>query len=247
VATFADYLTLVPAIQLAFHHQGIARPTETQIIGLATELLPIFQQLQKSTAPVPPPVPVPVIPATWYMTCPVFPTNATGVLQPDLPPGASAIVGVNSGGVLTFTVPGVSLDSWGGSITVSAPGYVPQVVRLVQPDEWQPAVTLVPVPVPVETPPHATTGDGTQGNPFVAMSADPTQIAHDVRASMAFFGYPVSDDAYWIGACNHPGQFSNGLWYEGWNKYWEDRMTPGNTGAADPNDGSLPALHRVGQ
>jgi hypothetical protein len=90
---------------------------------------------------------------------------------------------------------------------------------------------------------YAQQGNGTPGSPIVAMSADPAQIARDVRASLAFYGR--TDDAYWIGISNHPtGPFSNGLWYLGWNKYWEDRADPMNTGAANPSDAGLPALHR---
>ncbi len=85
-------------------------------------------------------------------------------------------------------------------------------------------------------------GTGTQIDPIVAMSSDPAQIARDVHASLAFFD--GGDDKYWIDKASHAGMFSNRLWYLGWNKYWEDRCDPTNTGSANPTDAGLPAVHR---
>jgi len=85
---------------------------------------------------------------------------------------------------------------------------------------------------------------GTPTDPIIAMSADPAQIARDVRASLAYYGR--TDDAYWISLCDHPGgPFSNGKWYHGWNRYWELRADPSNTGSADPNEAANPAIHRA--
>ncbi len=86
-------------------------------------------------------------------------------------------------------------------------------------------------------------GTGTQADPIVAMSSDPVTIARDVRASLAFFNR--HDDGYWIDHASHAGMFSNGKWYLGWNRYWEDRADLTNvTGSANPNDAGLPAVHR---
>ena len=82
----------------------------------------------------------------------------------------------------------------------------------------------------------------TPNNPIIAMSADPAQIAIDVRASLAFFNR--TDDLYWVSLCNHVSNgYSDGVWRLGWNRYFEDRANPANTGSADPRDGNLPALH----
>src|SRR5882762_4444877 len=81
-----------------------------------------------------------------------------------------------------------------------------------------------------------------ESDPLIAMSGDPVQLAIDVHASLVFFGR--TDDAYWISVCNHPSNgFSDGVWRLGWNRYFEDRATPGNNGSANPSDGNLPALH----
>lgn len=77
------------------------------------------------------------------------------------------------------------------------------------------------------------------------MSSNSSQITKDVAASLAFFGSSATntDASYWISKASTAEQFSDGLWYLGWNKYWEDRMTPGNTGSADPAGGKQPAQH----
>jgi len=85
------------------------------------------------------------------------------------------------------------------------------------------------------------TGTGTFTDPIIAMSGVGGQIATDVRASLAHFNR--NDDPYWIEKESTPAQFSNGLWFLGHNRYWEARMDPANTGSADPNLGTLPALY----
>jgi hypothetical protein len=87
------------------------------------------------------------------------------------------------------------------------------------------------------------TGTGTLTDPIVAMSADPAQIARDVRESLAHFNR--TDDPYWLDKESKMAQFSNGLWHLGHNRYWEARMDPTNTGSADPNLGKLPALYTL--
>src|SRR5207248_1898437 len=80
--------------------------------------------------------------------------------------------------------------------------------------------------------------------PHVDESADPTAIAAAVRASRQFYGFGAgTDDQYWIDKASTPAQFSNGKWYLGWNRYWEVRADPHNTGSADPNLGSLPSIY----
>lgn len=86
---------------------------------------------------------------------------------------------------------------------------------------------------------------GSQTNPIIAMSIDPTAIAASVRASRQFYGFGPNppDDQYWIDHASVVAQFSNGKWYQGWNRYWELRADPANTGSADPNQGGNPAIH----
>lgn len=96
------------------------------------------------------------------------------------------------------------------------------------------------------TPPGPAPGDpGSQTNPIVAMSIDPAAIAASVRSSLQFYGigFNPAIDNYWIGLASSPAQFSNGKWYQGWNRYWEVRANPSNTGSADPALGSEPAQH----
>ena len=98
--------------------------------------------------------------------------------------------------------------------------------------------TAGPAPGP---PPGA---EGSQSNPIIAMSSDPAAIAASVRASRQFYGFgAATDDQYWIDKASTVAQFSNGKWYLGWNRYWEVRADPANTGSADPALGSLPAIH----
>jgi len=89
---------------------------------------------------------------------------------------------------------------------------------------------------------------GSASNPIIAMSSVPANIEASVAASMAWYvanttGPSNPSAAYWVGLASTPTAFSNGKWYLGWNKYWEDRMSPTNTGSADPNGGGLPAVH----
>lgn len=84
------------------------------------------------------------------------------------------------------------------------------------------------------------TGTGTQQDPIIAMSADPAQIARDIRASLAHFNR--TDDAYWLEKESAPAKFSNELWHLGHNRYWETAMAPTDTGSRNPADGRLPAL-----
>jgi hypothetical protein len=95
-------------------------------------------------------------------------------------------------------------------------------------------------------PPGPPAGDpGSQTNPIIAMSADLTAIAASVRASRQFYGFGPNpaDDQYWIDHAKAAAQFSNGKWYLGWNRYWEVRADPANTGSADPSLGGEPAIH----
>lgn len=117
------------------------------------------------------------------------------------------------------------------------------------------AIAQSPVAAPVvpnaggaggTTPSGPPPGDpGSQSNPIIAMSAVLADIAASVRASRQFYGFGPNppDDQYWIDKASHAEQFSNGNWYLGWNRYWEVRADPANTGSADPNLGGQPALH----
>lgn len=86
---------------------------------------------------------------------------------------------------------------------------------------------------------------GSQTNPIIAMSAVEADIAVSVRASRQFYGFGPNppDDQYWIDHAKVVAQFSNGKWYQGWNRYWEIRADPANTGSANPNEGDNPAIH----
>ena len=89
-------------------------------------------------------------------------------------------------------------------------------------------------------------------DPIVAMSSVPGQISADVTSSFNHFspiaitnGTPIGDVSYWIGKAGSAEQFSDGKWYLGHNKYWEDRMdcfNPGFPSSADPAGGSVPAV-----
>lgn len=119
------------------------------------------------------------------------------------------------------------------------------------------AIAQTPIAVPITgsggggapggtTPSGPAPGDpGSQSNPIIAMSAAPADIAASVRASRQFYGFGPNpaDDQYWIDKASHAEQFSNGNWYLGWNRYWEVRADPANTGSADPNLGGQPAIH----
>jgi hypothetical protein len=97
------------------------------------------------------------------------------------------------------------------------------------------------------------TGPGSFGEPIVAMSADPAQIALDVQSSYDYFspiaiaaGKSIGTVDYWVGLASTAHQFSNGKWHLGHNKYWEDRMdihNPGFPSSADPAGGAIPAVH----
>jgi hypothetical protein len=84
--------------------------------------------------------------------------------------------------------------------------------------------------------------------PIIAMSADPAAIAASVHASYVWYvanlGSALATEPYWVDKAGHPDVFSDHKWYLGWNKYWEDRMHPANTGTADPAGGSLPSVHQ---
>jgi hypothetical protein len=84
---------------------------------------------------------------------------------------------------------------------------------------------------------------GSQSNPIIAMSIDPTAIATSVRLSRQSYGFGPNpaDDQYWITKATNAEQFSNGKWYQGWNAYWHARADPANPGSADPNLGDLPS------
>ncbi len=139
---FSKYLQYWPQIEAAFAGQGITI-TLVQLEAIVIELLPLFQK-----PPSPPPIPVPIpapVPQPWMMRLPIFgdaSATATGVFQPDLPPNSPEIIGENIGGILTFTVPAVNLDSWGGTIVVSAPDFDSITIRTIIPGENQPAITL---------------------------------------------------------------------------------------------------------
>lgn len=82
------------------------------------------------------------------------------------------------------------------------------------------------------------TGDGSsEARPIIAMPL--SDLAAQVRGSALCYGR--TDDTYWIEHANHAGQFSNGLWYSGWNAYWYARMAPNDTGSADPYLAGRPA------
>ena len=154
----ADYLQYWPQIQAAFSSVGSSLTLE-QVI----QLIPLIETIiSKATPATPPPTtiqpiqpiePAPTGPKPWILTVEVLGMNniplvsATGQFQPDLPAGSPFIVGVNTAGYLSFAVPAQSLDSWGGNLSVSAPGYNSYSGRIQQPDENQPTITLTPTAV----------------------------------------------------------------------------------------------------
>lgn len=109
------------------------------------------------------------------------------------------------------------------------------------------------LPTSAQTP-STGTGTGAVGtgsgdspeDPRVTSSLDPTYLHAAISASYAGTHNgatePDSDNNYWFGLASNPGQFSDGVWRIGWNRYWEERMDPSNNGSANPKDGDLPAL-----
>jgi len=105
---------------------------------------------------VPIPLPAPT-PQPWVLQVSVrgtdngLLTGVTGSVQMDLPAGNPAIQCVNGGtgtlGRLACYMPASELDTWGGALSVGAPGYQSAIVRLVQPDENQPDIYLPAIPV----------------------------------------------------------------------------------------------------
>jgi hypothetical protein len=101
--------------------------------------------------------------------------------------------------------------------------------------------------------------DGVMGSdaahPIVAMSIDPDQLRRDVTASFNHYdpiaraaGISIGTIDQWVGYASQPELFSSMKWYNGWNKYWEDRMdihNPGFSGSADPGGGDHPAVYRA--
>lgn len=94
-------------------------------------------------------------------------------------------------------------------------------------------------------------GDGTPGsssaNPIIAMSSNPDQIRADATASWNHFHPGKPFDNEWYDYAAKPDIFSDGKWYLGWNRYWEDRMdynNPGYPSHADPGGGKLPSVWR---
>ena len=110
-----------------------------------------------NTPPIVTPTPPP-IPASWPLQVTVRGVHgdvlpeATGSLQFDLAPCTTPFAPAeNVDGRLVFAVPGVCSDTWGGNLTVVAPGYLPVTVRITQPDENQADILLSPPLPPIPT------------------------------------------------------------------------------------------------
>ena len=110
-----------------------------------------------NTVPVPRPVSPPVVVAQpWLLQVTVRGSNgdalpdAVGSLKFDLAPCTAPIAAAqNIGGRLVFNVPAACSDTWGGYLTSGADGYQLTTVRLVQPDENQSDLSLIPNLPPV--------------------------------------------------------------------------------------------------
>ena len=97
---------------------------------------------------------------------------------------------------------------------------------------------------------------GSASNPISVMSTQPDQIRLDVAASwnhyhplaLAQRGHDIGPLDQWVGYASNPDTFSDGKWYLGFNRYWEDRMdcnNPGFPGAADPSGGTKLPRYRA--
>ena len=93
-------------------------------------------------------------------------------------------------------------------------------------------------------------GSGTQSDPYRCSPITSEYLGPAVEASWkgTHGGLPISstDRAYWIDKSNHPEEYSDNLWRQGWNRYWETRMKPDNTDSADPKLGDMPAQYQPG-
>ena len=102
------------------------------------------------------PLPPPPGPQPWTLQVTVrganseLLTNATGSVamgEPNVAPVACLNGGSGTLGRLACFMPATSSDTWGGTLTVSAPLYVTSTVQLIQPDENQPDIYLTLKPV----------------------------------------------------------------------------------------------------
>jgi len=84
-------------------------------------------------------------------------------------------------------------------------------------------------------------GPGSRNEPLIPMSDDPAQMESAIKASLYYFNR--KDFSYWFNAVNHPGQYGDGRWVIGWNAYMEQRMAPGDTGAALHSLIEQPSVH----
>lgn len=90
-------------------------------------------------------------------------------------------------------------------------------------------------------------GSGTQADPYRCSPTTDEYLSKAVEASWEGTNHTLMGDtnrSYWIDKANHPEEYSDGFWRQGWNRYWETRMRSDNTGSADPKLGDLPAQYQ---
>jgi hypothetical protein len=91
-------------------------------------------------------------------------------------------------------------------------------------------------------------GGSSQSNPIIVGPTGGPELDAAIQASWAGTRggiIPEGDLNYWRGQSNHPSNgFTDRKWHYGWNRYWEERMRPDNTGSANPDYASLPAFYQ---
>ena len=86
-----------------------------------------------------------------------------------------------------------------------------------------------------------------RSNPRICSRLDHEYLVAAVTASYAglYGGEPPADVLnYWVGKAAEPDLYSDDVWRVGWNRYLEDRMSPGNTGSSNPAYGDMEPIFK---
>ena len=91
-------------------------------------------------------------------------------------------------------------------------------------------------------------GSGTRSDPYRCSPITQEYLSAAVEASWkgTHNGAPPDSTtrSYWTDKSNHPEEYSDNIWRQGWNRYWETRARPDNDGSANPKLGDLPAEYQ---
>jgi hypothetical protein len=93
-------------------------------------------------------------------------------------------------------------------------------------------------------------GSGTQTDPYRCSLISYQYLSAAVEASWRGIhpGEPLdpAEKESSINTSGQPGEYSDHIWRQGWNRYYETRMRPGYEAGADPKLGDLPAIYQPG-